>query len=425
LRQGETLFRVIDFIEREHFSVAICDYAKYISALRDQMSAEPQIEDQNRDAGEQPQYSDGQYQLLFERNPLPMWVYDPATLRFLTVNDAAIRHYGYSRKEFLGMTIEDIRPAEYVPALLMDVKANQSTPTVTSVWRHRKKNGTLIDVEVTSHGFQFGEHKAKLVLAKDITEQLRAEAQVCQLNEELEERVSERTAELMAANKELEAFSYSVSHDLRAPLRAIIGYSHLLLEDYAARLDTEGQRLLSVISSEGLRMSQLIDDLLTFSRLSRQRVQWTDVDMTALALSAFQSLITGHLAKAPQLNIKTLPPARGDSAMLRQVFANLLDNAIKFSGGRKDAVIEVGGSCDENQNVYYVKDNGVGFDEKYIDKLFGVFQRLHADEEFAGTGVGLALVQRIVLRHGGKVWAESKLGETATFHFAIPVKKDS
>jgi PAS domain S-box-containing protein len=389
------------------------------------MSAESQIGEASMEADENPRYSEAQYQLLFERNPLPMWVYDPATLRFLTVNEAAIRHYGYSRREFLGMTIKDIRPAEDVPALLADVKANRSTPTVTSVWRHRKKDGTLIDVEITSHEFQFGEHKTKLVLAKDITEQLHAEAQVCQLNEELEERVSERTAELTAANKELEAFSYSVSHDLRAPLRAIIGYSQLVLEDYAVRLDTEGQRLLGVIAAEALRMSQLIDDLLTFSGLGRQRVQMTDVDMTALALSAFQSLIATHLPKAPQLNIKTLPPARGDSAMLRQVFVNLLDNAIKFSRVRKDATIEIGGSCDQDQNVYYVKDNGVGFDEKYIAKLFGVFQRLHAEEEFAGTGVGLALVQRIILRHGGKVWAESELGEGATFYFAIPVRKDS
>jgi len=389
------------------------------------MSAESQIGEASMEADENPRYSEGQYQLLFERNPLPMWVYDPATLRFLTVNEAAIRHYGYSRREFLGMTIKDIRPAEDVPALLADVKANRSTPTVTSVWRHRKKDGTLIDVEITSHEFQFGEHKTKLVLAKDITEQLHAEAQVCQLNEELEERVSERTAELTAANKELEAFSYSVSHDLRAPLRAIIGYSQLVLEDYAVRLDTEGQRLLGVIAAEALRMSQLIDDLLTFSGLGRQRVQMTDVDMTALALSAFQSLIATHLPKAPELNIKTLPPARGDSAMLRQVFVNLLDNAIKFSRVRKDATIEIGGSCDQDQNVYYVKDNGVGFDEKYIAKLFGVFQRLHAEEEFAGTGVGLALVQRIILRHGGKVWAESKLGEGATFYFAIPVRKES
>jgi PAS domain S-box-containing protein len=388
------------------------------------MSAESQTEDQRTESGEELRFPEDEYQLLFQRNPLPMWVYDLVTLRFLTVNDAAVRHYGYSRDEFLKMTITEIRPAEDVPALLADVHAHRSTPTVTSIWRHRKKDGTLIDVEVTSHEFPFGQRKAKLILAKDITEQLRAEAQICQLNEDLEERVAKRTSELTVANKELEAFSYSVSHDLRAPLRAIIGYSHLILEDYAGRLDAEGKRLLGVISREALRMSQLIDDLLSFSRAGRQRVELTDVDMTALALSAFQSLITAHLAKAPQLNIKTLPPTWGDSAMLRQVFVNLLDNAIKFSSERQDPAIEVGGTSDHDHNVYHVKDNGVGFDEKYVTKLFGVFQRLHADEQFVGTGVGLALVQRIILRHGGRVWAESKLGEGATFYFAIPRKKD-
>jgi PAS domain S-box-containing protein len=386
------------------------------------MSAESEIENESIEV-EELRYSEDEYQLLFERHPLPMWVYDLATLRFLAVNDAAIRHYGYSREEFLGMTIKDIRPAEDVPALLADIATNRSTPYITSIWRHRKKDGTLIDVEVTSHEFQFGGHQAKLILANDITEQLRAEAQVCELNEELEERVGERTAELRAANKELEAFSYSVSHDLRAPLRAIIGYSQFILEDYAVRLDAEGKRLLGVVCSEAQRMGQLIDDLLAFSRLGRQHLTPTDIDMTGLALSAFQTLLATNSAETPQLRIKTLSPMRGDSVMLRQVFINLLENAIKFTGKRKDAAIEVGGWVTQNENVYYVKDNGVGFDEKYSDKLFGVFQRLHTDNEFSGTGVGLALVQRIVLRHNGKVWAESKLGEGATFYFAIPIPK--
>jgi PAS domain S-box-containing protein len=375
------------------------------------------------EADENERTSEGRYQLLFERNPLPMWVYDPTTLRFLAVNDAAVRRYGYSREEFLGMTIKDIRPAEDVPALLADVTGNRSSPYVTSIWRHQKKDGSLIDVEVTSHEFHIGEQKAKLVLANDITEQLRAEAQVCQLNEELEEHVRERTAELRATNKELEAFSYSVSHDLRAPLRAIIGYSQFILEDYATGLDGEGKRLLGVICKEALRMGQLIDDLLAFSRVGRQHMQSTEVDMTALALSAFQGLIT-NLAKVPQLRLETLPPACGDQAMLRQVFVNLLDNAIKFSRLRTDPWIEVGGSLRGDQIVYYVKDNGVGFDEKFSAKLFGVFERLHTQEEFAGTGVGLALVHRILFRHAGTVWAESKLNEGATFYFALPVKKE-
>jgi PAS domain S-box-containing protein len=376
-------------------------------------------------ADEDHQHSDDRYQLLFERNPLPMWVFDIATLQFLAVNDAAIRHYGYSREEFLRMTIKDIRPVEDIPALLADVASNRSSPYVTSIWRHRKKDGTLIDVEVTSHEFQFGQYKAKLILANDISEQLRAEAQVCELNEELEERVRERTAELSAANKELEAFSYSVSHDLRAPLRAIIGYSQFISEDYATQLDAEGKRLLRVICSEALRMGQLIDDLLAFSRLGRQRVEITDIDMTALALSAFQYLASASPGQAPELSIKTLPSVRGDRAMLRQVFINLFDNAIKFSRRRKVPLIEVGGWTEQHQNVYYIRDNGVGFDEKYGAKLFGVFERLHTDPEFTGTGVGLALVQRIIQRHSGNVWAESKVGEGATFYFAIPMKKDN
>jgi PAS domain S-box-containing protein len=387
------------------------------------MSTESRTENGWSEANEDERTSEGRYQLLFERNPLPMWVYDPTTLRFLAVNDAAIRRYGYSREEFLGMTIKDIRPIEDVPALLADVTGNRSSPYVTSIWRHQKKDGTLIDVEVTSHEFYFAGQKAKLVLANDITEQLRTEAQVCQLNEELEERVRERTAELRATNKELEAFSYSVSHDLRAPLRAIIGYSQFILEDYDVRLDGEGKRLLGVICSEALRMGQLIDDLLAFCRVGRQQMESADVDMTALALNAFQGLIT-HLAKAPQFRLETLPPVRGDPAMLRQVFVNLLDNAIRFSSGRNEPLIEVGGWLGEDQNVYYVKDNGVGFDEKYIAKLFGVFERLHTQDEFAGTGVGLALVQRILFRHAGNVWAESTLNAGATFYFALPARKE-
>jgi PAS domain S-box-containing protein len=388
------------------------------------MSAESRSENDNNEADEQERYSEARYQLLFEHNPLPMWVYDSATLRFLTVNDAAIRHYGYSREEFLAMTIKDIRPEEDIPALIADVAANRSAANVTSTWRHRKKNGTLIDVEVTSHRFLFGEKKAKLILAHDITDRLRAEAQFHKLTGELEERVRLRTAELGVINQELEAFSYSVSHDLRAPLRAVIGYSQLILEDHASKLDDEGKRLLAVICSEAKRMGQLIDDLLAFSRLGRQQLAFMDIDMTALATSAFETLVAVDLTKAPELNMKTLPTTRGDPAMLGQVFVNLLDNAIKFSGARKDPIIEVGGWLADNQNVYYVKDNGVGFDEKYSARLFGVFERLHTRDEFAGTGVGLALVQRIVLRHGGRVWAESKLGQGATFYFALPARKE-
>jgi PAS domain S-box-containing protein len=252
-----------------------------------------------------------------------------------------------------------------------------------------------------------------------------AEEKVHQLNTELEQRVTERTSQLEAANKELEAFSYSVSHDLRAPLRGMDGYVRMLKEDFAERLDAEGNRLLDVVSSEAKRMGQLIDDLLTFSRLGREQMDSTTIDMTALAGAVFENLTGATSGPAPRFDLKSLPAAQGDLSMLRQVFVNLIGNAGKFTRHQSTPVIEVGGASADGEMTYYVKDNGVGFDEKYGHKLFGVFQRLHSEAEFEGTGVGLALVQRVIHRHGGKVWAEGKPTEGATFYFTLPVRKGS
>ena len=238
--------------------------------------------------------------------------------------------------------------------------------------------------------------------------------------DDLERRIHERTAQLEAANRELEAFTYSVSHDLRAPLRAIDGYTRILLDDYQPLLDAEGKRVCSVISESAHRMSDLIDDLLTFSRLGRSALNPSKIDMETLAKTIFQELTTAQSRKRIDFQVDTVRPAVGDPALLRQVWVNLLSNAIKFSSRQKHAVIRVKGENGENETVYSVKDNGVGFDMQYAGKLFGVFQRLHSVREFEGNGVGLALVQRVILRHGGRVWAEGEVGKGAIFYFTLP-----
>ena len=255
---------------------------------------------------------------------------------------------------------------------------------------------------------------------EDVTARKKAEQEIQQFNEELEERVRLRTAQLEAANRELEGFSYSVSHDLRAPLRAIDGFSRILVKDYAGGLDVEGQRLMGIIRANTQKMAQLIDDLLAFSQLGRRKVQATEVDMNRLVSDVVAQLQDAAGDRQVQWDLHPLPAAWADRALMQQVWINLLDNALKFTRPQEIAVIEVGCRTEDDENIYYVKDNGVGFDNSYVHKLFGVFQRLHRFEEFEGTGVGLALVQRIIERHGGRVRAEGQLNGGATFSFTLP-----
>jgi signal transduction histidine kinase len=236
---------------------------------------------------------------------------------------------------------------------------------------------------------------------------------------ELEARVQARTAQLEAANQELAAFSYSVSHDLRAPLRAVDGYARMLQEDFAERLGEEGARQLGVVREEARRMGQLIDDLLAFSRAGRQELRAARIDMAELARGVAAELVPEY--PRAQVQVGDLPPTAADPALLRQVWMNLIGNALKYSSGQSAPRVEVGGRANGEHAEYWVRDNGAGFDERYAHKLFGVFQRLHGAHEFPGTGVGLAIVQRVVLRHGGRVWAAGKRGEGARFSFALPV----
>jgi signal transduction histidine kinase len=255
-----------------------------------------------------------------------------------------------------------------------------------------------------------------LLVISDVTRRADAERSL----RDYARRLEERTRELESANHELDSFSYSVSHDLRAPLRAIDGFSRILGEEQAARLDAEGLRQLGVIRSNIRKMAQLIDDLLAFSRLGRKPLAVSDIDMAALVGQITADAVRAADDRVLEFRVGELPPAAGDRALLEQVWVNLISNAVKYTRGRQDAIIAIDGAIEADQIVYRISDNGVGFDMRYANKLFGVFQRLHAASEFEGTGVGLALVRRIVVRHGGWISAEGRPGAGATFEFALP-----
>lgn len=376
--------------------------------------------------------SERSFDYLFQNSPLPMWVYELSSLRFLAVNNAAISTYGFSRNEFVAMRIDDIRPKSDLDRLSPAV-ADTTPYWQTNDWRHRAKDGRELDVDIYSHRLDFDGKPVRMEVSLDVTarktaearlaaensERRRAEAEVRSLNAELERRVAARTVELEAANRELESFAYSVSHDLRAPLRHMGGFSQALIEDYGNTLDYKAKQFLERIRVGSIRMGQLIDDLLKLSRLSRGGLELERVQMSNIAFTIIDELREAEPDRFVTVEIAPDMDVIADARLMRVALSNLLGNAWKFTGKNPDARIEFGMVARVGGAAYFIRDNGVGFDMIYVHKLFTPFQRLHTSKEFEGTGIGLATVSRVFHRHGGTVEIESAVGKGTTVYFTI------
>ncbi|MGA2702176.1 MAG: PAS domain S-box protein [Isosphaeraceae bacterium] len=336
-------------------------------------------------------------------------------------NRGAEQMYGWSGEEALGHISHDLLGTRF-PVSLAEIEDRMARD---GSWEgeliHSRRDGARI-VVASRHVLdreERGDPTVVLEINSDITERKRADDELRRLKGELEERVVMRTAQLEAANKELESFAYSVSHDLRAPLRAIDGFCQILVTEHAPGLDGEPRRYLQRVSENTRKMGRLIDDLLHFSRLGRQAMTRQPVAMADLVRQCLEELQGEREGREVEVILGELPPCRADAALLKQVWLNLLANALKFTRSRAEARIEAGSFARDGETVYFVRDNGVGFDMAYADKLFGVFQRLHRQEDYEGTGVGLALVQRIIHRHGGRIWAEASPDRGAAFFFTL------
>ncbi len=358
---------------------------------------------------------EAKFESLLEAAPDAMVGVDSTgTIRF--VNRQTESLFGYSRGELVGESIEMLVPESFRavhPANRTRYFADPRTRAMGAGLNlsGRRRDGSEFPVDMSLSSVETEDGLLVTAAVRDITERKKIEARV--------EQLDQRTTKLDEAIEQLESFSYSVSHDLRAPLRAIDGFSRIVLEEYGDRLDAEGLRLLNVIRRATTEMARLIDDLLAFSRVGRHPIERQEIDPAKVFTSVIRELAPTYAERDLAVVIGSLPTIHGDNALIRQVFVNLVSNAIKFTAPREHARIDIGGDVEDDRKIIWVKDNGVGFDKAYEEKMFQVFQRLHP-AEFEGTGVGLAIVQRIVRRHGGQVWADGSVGQGATVYVAFP-----
>jgi PAS domain S-box-containing protein len=346
--------------------------------------------------------------------------------RITIFNAAAERMFRVPADEAIGQPLDRFIPVRFREAHHHHVEEFGRTGGTSRAMGHLRPlsalraDGKEFPIEASISQVEVGGHKIFTVILRDITERQQAQEQIRQMNFDLEQRVQARTAELTAANKELEAFTYSVAHDLRAPLRHIDAFSKLLADDFSADLPPEAHQYLNSIRAGSRHMSQLVDDLLNLARVGRQELKRTTIPLDPLVSTIVGELQSDCHDRKIDWRLQPLPTLDCDAGLIKQVFANLLSNAVKYTRPCPQAIIEVGTL--NGGSAIFVRDNGVGFDMKYADKLFGVFQRLHRSDEFEGTGVGLATVERIVRKHGGCVWAEAAPNKGAVFYFAIPAQ---